>query len=417
MRAATEAAPLPWQRQTADAPLRLLVLLCGWAGGDRGDDQSARITSVARDVRDWPRFVELVGQHRVAGLVHAALGAAGTPVPARVREDIAAQALRIARRNLIAAAEVVRLQNSLEQAGIDAVFFKGITIADRAYGNIAVKQSKDIDFLVPSDRIGHVVALLEKNGYRFFTPHPPAHSPHWQSLLRFLIEVEMVHPETRIQVEPHWSLDQANILPVDAMRARSGKQHCIVSGVRIRTFHPDDHFAYLCLHGAKTGWHRLKWLADLHALTRSESEDELRRLVDHAGRIGVEGCAVIAFALCHRVFGMSVPHDILRRADARWATRRLIAFSLANLGRSERRTHQLSPIGALLLAAVQGYPLREMFGWWTSHADVRQFPFPRGLYWLYPAIRIPSVAIRRLRAHLLPARRSAGRRPPGLPRR
>jgi hypothetical protein len=54
----------------------------------------------------------------------------------------------IARKNLRFTAELIRILNCLESHGIAAIPFKGPTLAESVYGNLALREFSDLDILV-----------------------------------------------------------------------------------------------------------------------------------------------------------------------------------------------------------------------------------------------------------------------------
>src|SRR3569623_1562875 len=390
---------------TANAAMRLLCVLCSQATPTGSPDAEA----LAARVTDWEALERLVMRQRVAGLVHAGLKRQPRIVlPDAPRRSIAKEAAAIARDNMAMALETVRLQRLLDDEGIDAIFFKGVTLSQQAYGTFAVKHGKDVDFIVPPDKIEQCVALLEQDGYILVDMPSPLGPRQWSGLRRFAMEVVMVHPDRRIQIEPHWQLGEHNrLLPLATLALSAGKQWASIGDVPIRTFQPDDSVAYLCMHGARSGWYRLKWLADLDALLATASPDDRRTLHRHAEGLGVGPAAALALSLHAELFERAVPPDILARVDASWRLRTIRSLCLATLDRPEpmagaRRTFALHN----LLAAEHGYLLSELWRWSISVIDVVNVPLPRSLHFLYPALRLPLWIGRR-------AARLFGRTPTG----
>lgn len=389
-----------------DAAFALLLRLCAEAAPHGAPSPAVTAAAdAAGSVQDWEHFLRLVGRHRVYGLVHAVLQRAPGRVPATVREAIGRKAGAQARHNLAMAAATIRLQHLLEQAGIEAVFFKGAALGQRAYGSLAVKHGKDIDFLVSPDVLGPLFELLLREGYEPVYPRPPLTPAKIDALRAFQMEAVLVDPRRGVQLEPHWRLtENRRLLPLGPLLAAAGKWESL-AGVPLRVFHPDDQFAYLCVHGARSGWFRLKWLADLHALLAGAPEAELLRLYRHAGARGAGPSAVLAFGLCRDLFGLPLPPSIVTAADTRLqrALRGLCRAILddADPQFSPRRVVVLPMLHALAFGS--GHVTAELMRWTVNCQDALDVPLPRRLYFLYPALRLPLFLGRRLRR-----KRSAG---------
>lgn len=374
----------------ADPAFALLLRLCARAARHGAPD-----SAVADGRVDWDAFLRLVERHRVAGLVHLALGRAAADaayaVPEHVRQSIAQKAGELARNNLAMVAATVRLQKMFDAAGIEVVFFKGALVGQRAYGSIAVKHGKDIDFLVRPDDLAATFGLLAGEGYRPVFPKAPLTPAKIDALRAFQMEAVMVDPARGVQLEPHWRLTENHrLLPLGPLLAGADKRESL-GGVPIRGFHPDDEFAYLCVHGARSGWFRLKWLADLHALLAGRPEEERLRLYRHAETRGAGPAALLAFGLCRDLFGLPVPAALAGPVEAplQRAMRRLGVTALHSEDPqfSIRRVVVLPMLHAL--ACGPRHVMAEILRWSVNCQDALDVPLPRRLYFLYPLLRGP----------------------------
>ncbi|MBU1325377.1 MAG: nucleotidyltransferase family protein [Alphaproteobacteria bacterium] len=373
--------------QTRARQFGVLARLCADAGSGRRVDELAR---AAREVRQWDGLEDMIVHHRVVGIAHAAMMRCADAFPLHLRQALAKRASALAVTNLSGASETVKLQLLLEEAGIEPVFFKGATLAQRAYGTLATKQSRDVDFIVPAADVVHAVSLLEQRGYRLELPRPGLTGAQWRSMTTFGMEVQMVHPQSHIRVEPHWRLTQTEaLISTQDLCASAGKAWDAIGDVPIRTFHPDDLFAYLCVHGAAAGWFRLKWLTDLNALTDEAAPGELDRLYRHAATRGAGASAALALSMCGTVFGREVPSGVQRRIDGSRRLRRLKALYLRNLEEvrvSPWRAFQ----GALLLASAEGCLGTQLRRMMICPEDAIDHPLPRPLHFMYYIIRVPA---------------------------
>src|SRR4051812_42610607 len=124
---------------------QLVAACCRWPPSPAADEA---VRAAAAGL-DWTLVARIAERHRVEGLVWSGLRRAGVAVPEAVGERLAAAAGRIARQNLVLAAESLRLSADLDKGGIRHLFVKGISLGALVYGNIALKMGWDIDLLVP----------------------------------------------------------------------------------------------------------------------------------------------------------------------------------------------------------------------------------------------------------------------------
>ena len=229
-----------------------------------------------------------------------------------------ADARTIAHHNLRMAAEAGRLQQLFAAAELPVTFFKGAALAVLAYQNLALRQSKDIDLLVPPDSLLAAAATLESAGYRRVDP-PELDERRlgvWIQEQRHFI---YTHGQSGIEVELHWRLFRNPHLVPALEAAPSCEPVAVSDGIKLPALAGDDLFAYLCAHGASHSWFRLKWLADVGALLAQGPPAEVEQRFRAAAVRNVGVPAAQAILLCQRLLGTDVPEPLVAflRAGAR----------------------------------------------------------------------------------------------------
>jgi hypothetical protein len=375
-----------------------LVAACCRRPADAAAD--ARIASLAA-AADWPRVAAIARRHRVEGLVWDGLRRAAVAPPPEEAAALKAAAARIARQNLLLAAESLRLHRLFAAAGIDLLFVKGLTLGARAWGAIGVKMGWDIDVLVDGERVGEAAALLEREAYRLAIPDGPLareklglwHA-HWK-------ESVWVGATSGITVELHTALADNPVLLDGVGLASPRQQVAVAGGGALPTLADEPLFAYLAVHGASSAWFRLKWIADVGALLAPLAAEEVERLYRAAAALGAGRAAGLALLLCRRLFGTAVPPPLLAALRRDRATRWMLILSLRKLaGRAEARELETTRFGTgtihlLQLGLSKGvrYKVAELRRQLVSPYDRLAVPLPRALAFLYPAVFV----LRRLR--------------------
>ena len=374
------------------APEFKLVAACAvWPPSTK---RCEKIRSHSLDV-DWREVVRLARRHRVAGLVHSALACAGLVAPGESSRELADQAGETARQSLRFAAEALRLQTLFERSGIPVVFVKGAALAQLAYGSLAVRHAKDIDLLVPPEHVAAALGVMDAAGYKRILPSADLSDHLFELYLDRYKDCSYVHGDGRTHVDLHWKLDHAldfgSFNPFD-----SPKFVPITHSGALATLHEQDNFAYLCQHGARHCWFRLKWLADIGNLLERHDEAGVMRLYEAAEARGVGRHAAQALLLCHRLFESPVPADLKSRL-ASGRRNRLLEFVALRLmvggGSTEPNdrpfgTTVTNLCGLLLCDSVPGL-IHELRFHLTSWHDVETLPLPRSVQWLYPLLRLP----------------------------
>jgi hypothetical protein len=196
---------------TAGTPLAspaflLVAACCRWPPSQ---SRNAAVQAAAAPFADWNAVVVTARRQRVAGLLYEALLAAGVQLPLAPAAEFARRAQAIFRKNLLLAAETCRLQKLLDAAEIPSVALKGVALAQLAYGSLKVKDTHDIDLLVPPDRAVAAMALLERDGYALSFPSSQLSATQRRAVVRYSREVAFIHRDSRVFTELQWRIESA----------------------------------------------------------------------------------------------------------------------------------------------------------------------------------------------------------------
>jgi hypothetical protein len=325
--------PFPDQKaQPAVEPeFALAVACCRWPPSA---DKNKAVREAAAGV-DWPLFLKVARRQRVEGLIWHALRQAGVDMPAATARPLQAAAQKIARQNLTNLAESARLRRVLGEVGAEPLFVKGLTLAGLAYGDVALKSGWDIDILVEIDAVEACADALEHEGYRLMLPPAEVGRSRlawWHERWK---ESIWSNRARGTHVELHTRLvDNAAVLK--GVGACSPRQEVEVStGLPLPTLRLEELFAYLCVHGAASGWFRLKWAADVGALLSRCGEEETERLYRTSQELGAGRAAAQALLLCRFLFGTRTAPALLAELRSRPMNERLFRLALRNMaGRS-----------------------------------------------------------------------------------
>jgi Uncharacterised nucleotidyltransferase len=391
----------------------LTAACCRWPPSPARD---TAIHAAAAGVTDWAHFLWLLNRHRVVGLVHDALVSGRIALPSAVAQELKSRAERIARQSLNLAAETVRLQKLFETAGIAALALKGIPLAQLAYGGFSTKHARDIDFLIAPDHAEAALQMLESASYALSLPVEHLNARQRRALVRYAREVEVIDREREVRVELQWHAVE-NPLLLQGVDAASPAQIVPLSdGLSVRTLARDDLFAFLCVHGARHAWSRLKWLADLNAFAAASGADT-EHFYRHAQKIGAGLCAGQALLLCRRLFDFPLPVGLAAEIEANSRVVRLVAIALDAITAPRTRTEADGDAAGVMRGVYEQFLLGEGWAFYVMQcrllsagpADVIRLQLPPELHFLYPIVRLPLWLWRR--AALALGRSRGGDRP------
>ena len=378
-------------------PLALhLVVSCCRLGDDAARNVGLR-TIVASPVLDMDHLIQTVARHRVAPQVHRALTEAGVRLPPGTAARLAQMAGQAARRSLNLARESLFLQSTFDRAGLDATFVKGSALALLMHRDVGMKDSWDIDLVVRPDQVEAACDLLIAEGY--LLDYPKGLSPdafrRFQDVAK---ECVFFHPARNIYLELHWKLVD-NPHELSGLDLRQTQSVALGSG-KLRTLADPELFAYLCVHGTRHSWSRLKWIADVAAFLKGRSSDEITRLRDQAVAMGAGRAPDVALTLCQSLFGHPLATTQLDPAG-RYLVRAAHVSLTHGGGVTEIATYskpwRMTWIGRHLIGTTPKAFLAEMESNWAGDYDRVHMPLPRGLGFLYVLIRIPLWLWRKVR--------------------
>ena len=397
-------------RIAPDLPIEfgLVAACCRWPPSVQREEVIRRAATASLD---WDAFLRVVKRQRVPGLVRDGLQSASVSCPPRIAGEIESMVADMVRQNLKHAAESVRIQRMFDDAGVPLLFVKGVTLAQLAYGGLALKHSWDIDLLVAPDSVPRALELLARAGYHPFPALPPATDKRYERWIRFGREYILFHRTNAVHVEIHWRLTDNGYFLCGIAPDALTQTVRLSNGADLRTLVDDDLFAYLCVHGACHAWSRLKWLADVAALLAHDSASDAERRLEGASKLNAEACVAQAYLLCDRLFETPCVAELakLLRQNRRYRRLERIALGAMTSGEAQAELGNAafdrlpSFLSHFLLGRGWRFLTRELWIKLNGPFDLQGVALPNWLEFMYPAFRVAAFVQRRGRMRPWPA--------------
>jgi hypothetical protein len=373
----------------------------------RTEDIAALQELVAASPR-WNEVIEGARRHRVATFLLHGMRASGSPqVPQPVLAELRRQAREAAQRSLAQVVELARLSRLFGEAGIRVLALKGVVLSAYLYGDLGVRDARDIDLLVDPEDFAAAERILIQSGYEFCgnpaSPRQRAAYRHW------IKEAEYAHAETGIRVELHHRLsDNPGLIPTAFATLWQEREEVLMGGAVVATLPRRYLGLYLCLHGASHCWERLCWLVDLAAAL--QAPNAVGAAIAAAETAGVGAPMLHALVLAHDWLALPVDDHHLARARAKRSVARLDRI-LAHFyaGAAWNQTPPPGTFAARLryslwlrlytysLKPDLRYRTRQIMREFVSPADWDAIPLPDRLFWLFPLLRPIGWLVRRAR--------------------
>jgi len=279
-----------------------LLLMC--AREQLTAEQSEFVIELCKQIVDWEGLIQQAGFRLIMSLVHRHLShLPPDTVPTEVIERLKEGSRQAMMRNLAMIAVQHRLiQEILTPLRIPYVFFKGPSLAYQYYQNPSLRQFRDLDLLIPRQRMIEVGQKMRESGFRCSPNRRLATDDGLMFLQRFVGMMDWM-AEDRILIEVPTSLDDWNRLPTDHIIENADT--VTIGRLEVPVPSSADFFCYLCKHHSRHHWARLHWIADLNAILAHSSFDA-DRVRQRAGERGFERTVEAAF-LIHQAVARPQP--------------------------------------------------------------------------------------------------------------
>jgi hypothetical protein len=266
----------------------LLLAIAAW---EAPPERAARIRDAVAGV-DWERWLLLVEAHRLVPHAHRQLRSAGVAPPDQVAARLDAAAGDAAVRGLALVRERDAVAAILADAKVQAIAFKGPSLALAAYGDAGSRPSIDLDFVVAPADLGRALAALREAGFR--SRHAMS-SAQERALQTSFGHVEYERPGGVATLELHTAFSRPRFpwtMPVKEVAARASW-----NGPRgVAALDPVDEALLQVMHGARHHWQQLEWLVAFVAVLDRHAVNPAR-LLERAARHGATRALRVAMRL------------------------------------------------------------------------------------------------------------------------
>ena len=258
--------------------------------------------------QDWATFLRLGLAHGMLPLAWRALEPSAESLPASLVADLRDAWAANARRNLGLAGELRAILACLEQAGVQALPWKGLLLAQRAYGDLSLRQFFDLDVLVRRVELPAARTALAELGFR---PEKHMTDAQRETYVDHQGELELVRESDGLWLELHTA-----VVPTYYGAGRSTDdlwQHVVrveLARVEVWALHPVDDIEALCVHGSKHRWDRLTWIIDVALMIRLLDEAGWQRLLSAARDHGTLRMVLMGLILAEDVCGAALPGTV-----------------------------------------------------------------------------------------------------------
>jgi hypothetical protein len=256
---------------------------------------------------EWEAVFRLADHHGTSGLLYRNLSRLGDVVPSSALSALRQRYETTVHKSLFLARELIRILDCLDAIGIEVIPYKGIVLSEVYYGDMAMRQSGDIDLFVRKRDVARIKrAVLELE----YTPRLPIPEDAEEDYIASGYECTFDSPAGCNLLELQWALQPrfyAVDFDIDGLFERA--VNVAVAGRRVKTPSREDLLLVLSVHAAKHVWGRLIWLCDIAQILRLENL-KWDWVQIQARTFGIERILHVTLLLANRLLAAAIPAAI-----------------------------------------------------------------------------------------------------------
>jgi hypothetical protein len=210
-------------------------------------------------------------------------------------------------KSLFLARELIRILDCLDAIGIEVVPYKGIVLSEVYYGDMAMRQSGDIDLFVRKRDVARIKSAVRELEY---TPRLPIPEDAEEDYIASGYECTFDSPAGCNLLELQWALQPrfyAVDYDMDGLFERAA--NTAIVGRRVKTPSPEDLLLVLSMHAAKHVWGRLIWLCDISQILK-QGKLNWDWVLAQARAFGIERILRVTLLLANRLLAAAIPAEI-----------------------------------------------------------------------------------------------------------
>ena len=277
-------------------------------------EQIEGIRGLVRSGINWEFATRMAARHNLLPLLYLNLKKiCWDELPTDITEALAGFFITIEAKNLFLCYALEMLLDKFEAQGINAIPFKGPSLAISAYRALAARGFSDLDILIDRVDLKAACTTLKANSYRPELDLGP------EQLSAFACHEDNLafYNEDGVNIELHWELSGLYLAkPVRLRDLQPSLTTIRLTEREVPHLPAVIQLVYLCVHGAKHMWEKIEWLSCIHELTRSVPESEWTAALERAGSWQCRRMFLLGLSICRELLDTKLPELILKEIQS-----------------------------------------------------------------------------------------------------
>jgi Uncharacterised nucleotidyltransferase len=289
------------------------ILICV-ARRSLDDGVTEKLRELLRPGLDWEYLVQIADRHCLIPLLYVHLSDVSTSsVPQTVMSELRSAYHESTRSNLLLTGELIKVLECFEANGIQAIPFKGPTLALRAYGDVGLRQFGDLDVLVHKQDVPRVRDLLVSPGFK---PTAALTRGQQAALLRFDCACNFENRQG-VMLDVHWNfVEQHFSIEMNADGLWDRLEPITIGDKRFMTLSTEDLLLILCLHGFTHLWERFGWICDIASLIDVRNDLDWQSVLQNSDRLGLRRILQLGLMLANDLLDTPIPAEVRSTIEA-----------------------------------------------------------------------------------------------------
>ncbi len=344
---------------------------------------------------DWEAVLRLAANHGTSSLLYQNLSRFSDKVPFLVLEALRLRYEKNVYKSLFLTSELMRILDCLEGLGIEAISYKGVVLSEVYYGDMALRQTGDIDLFVRKRDVGRSKSALREMGYttRLVIPEDAV-----EAYMASGYEWTFDGPAGPNLLELQWAL-QPRFYAVDfdmeGLFERAVKVR--VAGRSVKTPSPEDLLLVLSVHAAKHVWGRVILLCDIAQMLRLGNLN-WDWVWSRARELGIQRILWVTFLLANRFLGTGIPvaveSAVLADRDARVLADEIAANMAAGVSYDVEQTSYFRLMMRLRERRADRVRFLARLTFTPGPGEWEAVRLPKALFPLYRVVRLARLGAR-----------------------
>jgi Uncharacterised nucleotidyltransferase len=267
---------------------------------------SDQIRAAVREGVDWLALIRLAMRHDVMPLLYRNLQrVCPDSVPESILKPLRARYEAQAAQARRYAEELLKILTLFEEQDIFVVPYKGPVLTQRLYGDLALREFSDLDFMILESDVAKAQELIRSAGFEFACLKDASELAQYIPKNREL----QFHRADGILLELHWRF----AMPIACVKSDPERflqrfETIWLGNKRVPSLTLEIYLLILSLHATKHRWRELKLICDIAEILKYE-DLEWSYVIGEARDLGLERMLAVGILLTEELLGVTVGAD------------------------------------------------------------------------------------------------------------